>query len=492
MTTAPLPSSPSALDSEACARAVGSRDPRFDGLFFVAITTTGIYCRPVCPSRAANNHHRRFFSTAAAAEAAGFRPCLRCRPELAPGQAVIDAVPRLAQVAVHRIAAGALNGRGVPDLARDLGVSARHLRRALEREVGASPVELAQTHRLLLAKRLLADTTLPVTRIAFASGFQSLRRFNTVFRDRYQLSPSAIRRHIREADGAPGDRNGQAVEAAPVRLTLAYRAPLAWDVLLDQLRLDALPGVESVTGHRYTRAIRVRACTGVITVEPVPGQPSLRVTLSATLLPVLMEVLARLRQVFDLDAEPDVVDECLARTDLAPLVARHRGLRIPGVLDGFDATLRLLLAGSGAVDRVIRELGEPVATADPTLDRLSPGAPQIADAGVPRLEALGLSRRRSETLTALARAVADGALRLEPGREVGPTRDALLEMPGVGEPLAAAILLRALHWPDAFAAGDRVLQRAAGAGSPRELLARAERWRPWRGYAAMHLRLAAS
>lgn len=489
MTTAPMPSSPSALDAEVCARAVGSRDPRFDGLFFVAITTTGIYCRPVCPSRMANNQHRRFFSTAAAAEAAGFRPCLRCRPELAPGQAVIDAVPRLAQVAVHRIAAGALNGRGVPDLARDLGVSARHLRRALEREVGASPVELAQTHRLLLAKRLLADTTLPVTRIAYASGFQSLRRFNTVFRDRYSLSPTAIRRRIRETDGAPDPGTG---EAAPVRLTLAYRAPLAWDVLLDLLRLDALPGVESVAGRRYARAVRLGGCTGVITVEPVPGQPSLRVTLSASLLPVLMEVLARLRQVFDLDAEPDVVDECLAQTDLAPLVARHRGLRIPGVLDGFDAALRLLLAGSGAGGRVVRELGEPVDTGELGLDRLPPDACRIADAGASRLESLGLSRRRSDTLTVLARAVADGALRLEPGREVGPTRDALLDLPGVGEPLAAAILLRALHWPDAFAAGDRALQRAAGAGSPRELLARAERWRPWRGYAALHLRLAAS
>ena len=485
---------PPPLDPEVCSRAVGARDPRFDGLFFVAIVTTGVYCRPVCPSRTASDHNRRFFSTAAAAELAGFRPCLRCRPELAPGLAVIDAVPRLAQVAVRRIAAGALNGRGVPDLARDLGVSARHLRRALEREVGVSPVELAQTHRLLLAKHLLADTTLPVTRIAYASGFQSLRRFNTVFRQRYRLSPTAIRRRIRSTEGMVDPPAGGGIAAASVSLTLAYREPMAWDVLLDVLRNDALPGVESVSEGRYSRAVRVGNCTGVVAVEPVPGRAQLRVTLSPSLLPVLMEVLARLRQVFDLDAEPEVVDGCLARTDLAPLVARHRGIRLPGAVDGFDAVLRLMLdgSGSGALRRVVEDLGEPINSGVPALDRVAPSADRVADAGGARLEALGMSRRRAETLSALARAVADGVLRLEPGREVAPTREALRSIAGVGEPLAAAILLRALHWPDAFSEGDPVLQRAAGAGGPRELLARAERWRPWRGYAAQHLRLAAS
>jgi len=170
------------LDAEICTRALGARDARFDGLFFVGITSTGIYCRPVCPARVSYPERRRFFESPAAAESAGFRPCLRCRPELAPGRALVDAVPRLAHVAAHRIAAGALNDRSVRQFARDLGVSERHLRRALEREVGVTPLELAQTHRLLLAKRLLVDTLLPVTRVAYASGFQSLRRFNSVFR----------------------------------------------------------------------------------------------------------------------------------------------------------------------------------------------------------------------------------------------------------------------------------------------------------------------
>jgi AraC family transcriptional regulator of adaptative response / DNA-3-methyladenine glycosylase II len=476
----PISSSPS-LDPAVCARAVGARDPRFDGLFFVGIITTGIYCRPVCPSRAASQRNRRFFASAAAAELAGYRPCLRCRPELAPGQAVIDSVPRLAQVAVRRIAAGALNGRGVPELARDLGVSARHLRRALEREVGASPVELAQTHRLLLAKQLLADTALPVTRVAYAAGFQSLRRFNTVFRERYRMSPTTIRRRIRTTQDAPEPVDDDGFGASAVRLVLAYRAPLAWDVLLDQLRQDALPAVESVAGMRYTRTVRVGKHTGLVVVEPLPDRPQVQVILSASLLPVLMEILARLRQVFDLDAEPDVVDDWLARTDLAPLVARHRGLRIPGALDGFDAALRLVLEGTGAGGRVAQDLGEPIASGDESLNRLAPSADRVADAGAPRLVALGLSPQRAATLAALARAVAEGTLRLEPGREVALIRDALLAIPGVQEPLAAGILLRALHWPDAFPM----------AGS-RELLARAEQWRPWRGYAALHLRLAAS
>lgn len=479
----PMPSAPT-LDPAVCARAIGARDARFDGLFYVAIVTTGIYCRPVCPSRAASQRNRRFFASAAAAELAGFRPCLRCRPELAPGQAVIDSVPRLAQVAVRRIAAGALNGRGVPDLARDLGVSARHLRRALEREVGASPVELAQTHRLLLAKQLLADTALPVTRVAYAAGFQSLRRFNTVFRERYRMSPTTIRRRIRTTQGAPeptGTSDHDIFGASAVRLVLAYRAPLAWDVLLDQLRQDALPGVETIAGMRYTRAVRVGTHTGLVAVEPMSDRPQVQVTLTATLLPVLMEVLARLRQVFDLDAEPEVVDDYLSRTDLAPLVARHRGVRIPGALDGFDAALHLVLEGSGAGARVTQDLGEPITSGDETLNRLAPSADRVAGAGAPRLVALGLSPKRAETLAALARAVADGVLKLEPGREVAPTREALLAIPGVQEPLAAGILLRALHWPDAFP--------IAG---PRELLARAEQWRPWRGYAALHLRLAAS
>src|SRR5918999_5506880 len=222
------------LQADICQRAVHARDVRFDGIFFVGITTTRVYCRPVCPARVSYPERRRFFDSAASAERAGYRPCLRCRPELAPGRALMDAVPRLARLAAQRIGAGALNGNSVADLARELGVSERHLRRALERELGVSPAELAQTHRLLLAKRLLAETSLPVTRVAFASGFQSLRRFNSVFRERYRLSPSALRR------ATPSSGGGSTAPAGDfVTLTLAYRPPLDWPLLVRRLAGEA-------------------------------------------------------------------------------------------------------------------------------------------------------------------------------------------------------------------------------------------------------------
>jgi len=482
---------PAELHADICARALGAHDARFDGLFFVGITTTGIYCRPVCPSREALADHRRFFDSAASAERAGYRPCLRCRPELAPGLAVIDAVPRLARVAAHRIGAGALNGHGVADLARELGVSERHLRRALERELGVSPVELAQTHRLLLAKRLLADTSLPVTRIAYASGFQSLRRFNSVFRERYRISPSALRRTPRSSDmvrdisAHRGRGPGPATDL--VRLTLAYRPPFAWNVLTTLLRRDALPAVEVVHGGRYGRTVHLDGRSGVVFAEDAAEKSHLNVEVSPSLLPVLMPLLARLRQIFDLDAEPTVIDAHLERGGLGMLVAQRRGVRVPGALDGFEVTLHALLTDSDLARRVVWALGDRLDTGIPALSRLAPSAERVADAGASRLMALGVSRRRADVIASVARAIAGGALRLEPNSDVSATRRALMEIAGVGDRLATTIVTRALHWPDAFPIADRVLQHAAGASSPRALRARAEQWRPWRAYAALHL-----
>jgi len=298
---------------EAYQLAVDARDQRFDGVFFVGITTTRIYCRPCCPSRLAYDRHRRFFDSAAAAERAGFRPCMRCRPELAPGRGAtaLAAVSRLAQVAAQRIAAGALNGRSVADLASELGVSERHLRRALEREVRVSPLALAQTHRLLLAKRLIVDTDLPMTRVAYASGFQSLRRFNTVFRAQYRMPPSALRR----------GRKLTAREDGSLRLTLAYRPPFAWESLAGALPREA---TISISGH-----------SGVVAVEHARADAHLVVEISESLLPVLMPLIAGLRRVFDLDAEPAVIDAHLSAGGLGHLVARWPGVRVPGVLDGF-------------------------------------------------------------------------------------------------------------------------------------------------------------
>jgi AraC family transcriptional regulator of adaptative response / DNA-3-methyladenine glycosylase II len=315
--------------------AADARDRRFDGVFFVGITTTHVYCRPGCPSRTAYHRHRRFFDSPAAAERAGFRPCLRCRPELAPGKggpvSPLDAVSQLACLAAQRIAAGALNGRNVADLARDLGVSERHLRRALEREASVSPLELAQTHRLLLAKRLIVDTDLPMTRVAYASGFQSLRRFNAVFRRQYRMAPSALRR---------GRRMPAWVEGS-LKLTLSYRRPLAWDALMSPFPREA---TVSIDGHRGVVAVENRAAAGHIVVE-----------IAESLLPVLMPLIAGLRHVFDLDAEPAVIDAHLSAGGLGRLVARWPGIRVPGKLEGlegglpdaFDATDRRLQCAAG-------------------------------------------------------------------------------------------------------------------------------------------------
>ncbi len=437
---------------EAYQLAVDARDRRFDGVFFVGITTTRVYCRPICPSRLAYDRHRRFFDSAAAAERAGFRPCLRCRPELAPGAArvALGAVSHLAQAATQRIAAGALNDRSVADLAGELGVSERHLRRALEREIGVSPLGLAQTHRLLLAKRLLVDTDLSVTRVAYASGFQSLRRFNASFREQYGMPPSALRRKAIEP----------ARSSAPLRLTLAYRPPLAWRALLDSLCAVATPGVEVFHGARYGRTVRVEGHTGVIFAEDVPGSHHIAMEIAPSLLPVLMPLIAGLRRLFDLDAEPAVVDAHLANEGLAAEVAENPGVRLPGAIDGLEVAIQILLRGQGG-------LGDPIDTGVPGLTHLPPRAKQVTGTRVPK--------RCAETVAKLARAVASGELRLEPGSDVAATRRALLDLGGIGERLATLIVMRALYWPDAFHTQDR------------GLLARAEAWRPWRAYAALHL-----
>ena len=479
------------LDADICTRALGARDPRFDGLFFVGITSTHIYCRPVCPARVSYPDHRRFFDSAAAAEGAGFRPCLRCRPELAPGRSIIDAVPRLANVAAHRIAAGALNGRSVRQLAHDMGVSERHLRRALEREVGVSPLELAQTHRLLLAKRLLADTSLSITRVAYASGFQSLRRFNAVFRERYRMSPTVLRRGTRSLDDERPPRASRAeaaAEDAPLTLTLAYREPLAWETLLDTLRAHALPGVESITDITYSRTVRLDGHTGVVTVNRGDARrrrtaSSLTVRLSASLLPVLMPLLARLRRLFDLDAEPTVIDTQLMQGGLEELVLARPGTRLPGAFDGFEAALALLVDDPR---QIVEAYGEAFDTGDDTLTLFAPTPRAIAGATVDDLVRLGADASRAHALVALAKRVVTGTVHLEPGSDVDETYGQLKEA-GINDALATTILARALQWPDAFPTSDESLQRAAGASSQAELEKQAESWRPWRAYAALHL-----
>ena len=451
------------LDAAACTRALRARDARFDGVFFVGITSTGIYCRPVCPAKVSYPEHRRFYESAAAAEVAGYRPCLRCRPELAPGKAPVDAVPRLAANAARRIEAGALNGSSVGTLALELGVSERHLRRALERAFGVSPLELAQTQRLLLAKRLLADTTLSVTRIAFASGFQSLRRFNALFKERYRLSPRELRRP--DPERAPIDDG--------IRLSLSYRTPFDWEAILDTLRREAIAGVEVVAGNRYGRTVALDGKTGIVAVEDVPARKHLAVEVAPSLLPVLMPLLARLRQLFDLDAEPATIDAHLAAGGLGASVRRHPGLRLLGSLDGFEVVLRTL-AGDPA-GRVVRAFGESMEGME-GLTHLTPTPRRIAKAGLEGVMGCGVGKQKGELLVRLAEEIVAGRISLERGGDPQRVWQALRQLPGMDEELVVLVVTRALGWPDAFPSSD-----------PR--VARAEQWRPWRAYGMLHLDL---
>ena len=469
------------LDPHSCYTALTARDGRFDGLFFVGVTTTGIYCRPICPARTPRRERCRFFRLAAEAERDGFRACFRCRPELAPGHASVDAVSRTARAALARIDAGALNEGGVPDLARELDTSERQLRRALRRELGVSPGELAQTRRLLVAKQLLAETALPVTEVAFAAGFQSLRRFNSAFRARYGSSPSAVRR-------------GAASEGDSVTVRLGFREPLAWVDLLAFLAPRVTPGVEEIdeiAGNVYRRTVRLGDRKGWISVGP-PAAATLPVSVSPSLLRVLVPLLARLRAFFDLDAEPALVAAHLQKDPfLAARVAAHPGLRVPGGFDGFELTVRVILGQQVSVrgattltSRLGQALGEPLVTPFPALVRLAPTSAALAAAGEAALARLGIMPARARSLVALARAVEDG-LRLEPGADPDVARERLLAVPGIGPWTAEVVLMRALRFPDAFPHADLGIRRVLG--DAKDAVTTAEPWRPWRAYAAQLL-----
>jgi AraC family transcriptional regulator of adaptative response / DNA-3-methyladenine glycosylase II len=473
------------LDDDSCYRALRAHDARFDGLFFVGVKTTGIYCRPVCTVRAAHRKNCRFFASAVLAEQAGFRPCLRCRPELAPGHAPVDSTRTLARAAAARIEAGELgNGGSLEDLAAGLDVSSRQLRRAFAKELGVSPVELAQTNRLLLAKRLIAETQLPLTQVAFAAGFESVRRFNALFRSHYRLTPSTLRRS-----------STKPVASDCLRLLLAYRPPMDWNALLGFLAARAIPGVEQVTDDTYSRTVGIGERRGWLSVSAVANRHLLAVDLSTALAPSLPAILSRLRNLFDLDARPDVIAGHLAQEPLlATGVATRPGLRVPGAFDSFELAMRAILGQQVTVrgattlaGRFAERFGEAIDTPLPALNRITPKAQAIAAARSSTLCGIGLPAARAESLRNLARVIARGEVDLEPGVDPTMLIRRLMDLPGIGPWTAEYIAMRALHWPDAFPAGDLGLMKATGMKSAKLLERAAERWRPWRAYAAMHL-----
>jgi AraC family transcriptional regulator of adaptative response / DNA-3-methyladenine glycosylase II len=471
------------LDERQYYEVVKARDARFDGVFFVGVSTTGVYCRPVCTVRTPGRDRCSYFESPARAEAAGFRPCLRCRPELAPGTAKVDASLRLANAAVARIEAGALNDGSVEGLAAELGVSSRQLHRVVEAAYGVSPLALAQTRRLLLAKQLLTDTPLKVVEVAFASGWSSVRQFNRQFSQAYRLNPLALRK--RRVDARP---EGQ------VLLKLGFRPPLAWSALIRFLVGRAGSRTERVEGERYFRTVRLGKQRGFIAAEPLADN-LLGVEISPSLLPVLPELRARLRRLFDLEANPAVIDAFLRRhRSLSPLLRRTLGLRVPGALHGFELALRAVLgqqitvkAATTIYGRFVDTFGGRIETPLPGLDGIAPDASDVANATLQQLIDRGLTSKRAQSVRALAQAVADGAVRLESDADFTTTRAALVELPGIGPWTAEYIAMRALGDPDAFPHSDLGLLRALGVDKPAQLLAHAEGWRPWRAYAALHL-----
>ena len=480
------------LDHDACYRAVCLRDARFDGRFFTAVKTTGIYCRPVCPARTPRSENVIFYPTAAAAQEAGFRPCLRCRPETAPDLGAWRGSSNTVSRALALIESGALDEADVDALAFRLGIGERQLRRLFRRHLGASPVAVAQTRRVLLAKQLIHETKLPMTEVAYAAGFGSIRRFNETFLALYGQPPGGLRRSA-----------GEEISAGPqgeVSLLLRYQPPYDWPAMLEFLRRRAIAGVERVTAEDYARTIRLDGAQGIVSVRP-EGEGALRATIRFPKLSSLPAIIARLRRVFDLAADPLAIAAHLARDPwLAPLVAARPGLRVPGAWDGFELAVRAVLGQQITVSAAIRlagrlvaAYGEPVAAPDGDLTHTFPRPEVLAAAD---LAPLGMPRSRAAALAALAAAVIADPDLLGTSRGLDDVVHRLRAIRGVGEWTAQYIALRQLREPDAFPAADIGLMRALARDDGRppahdEILARAEKWRPWRAYAAQHLWAAA-
>lgn len=478
------------MDHDACYRAVETRDPRFDGKIFGGVKTTGIYCRPVCPARTPKRENMLFFPTAAAAQEAGFRPCLRCRPETSPDLGAWRGTSNTVSRALGLIEAGAMDDGDVEALAGRLGVGERQLRRLFRQHLGASPVAVAQTRRVLLAKQLIHETPLPMAEVALAAGFGSVRRFNETFQQLYDRPPSALRR--------AGAAEAPVGEGGAVTLKLRYRPPYDWEGIIAFLAVRAVPGVETVAARRYARTLQIGEDRGVVAVEPGDGD-FLTATLRFQKLSTLPAVIARVRRVFDLTADPETIAAHLGEDPfLAPLVAARPGLRAAGGWDGFELAVRAILgqqitvaAARGLAARMTAAFGEslPTELSAEGLSRLFPTPERLAAADI---ASLGMPQSRAKALAGLAEAAVRDPHLFAPRASLEEAVARLRDLPGVGEWTAQYIAMRALREPDAFPHADIGLMRGIASEfgrrpTPAELLARAEPWRPWRAYAALHL-----
>jgi AraC family transcriptional regulator of adaptative response / DNA-3-methyladenine glycosylase II len=479
------------LDDTACYRAVVTRDRRFDGRLFIGVKTTGVYCRPVCPARTPKRDNVVFFATAAAAQEAGFRPCLRCRPETSPDLGAWRGTSNTVSRALTLIESGALDESRIDALAERLGVGARQLRRLFREHLGASPIAVAQTRRVLLAKQLLHDTQLPMAEVALAAGFGSVRRFNETFHALYGRPPRQLRRSRLPEKSARG--------AGELTLKLPFHPPYDWDAMRDFLAARAIPGVESVGERSYARTVHLDGTSGAIFVEPGDGT-YMNVTVRFPRLASLPAIIARVRRVLDLAADPATIGAHLADDEvLAPLIAARPGLRVPGAWDGFELAVRAILgqqitvsAARTLAGRLVAQLGTPLADERANaagLTHLFPDAARLANAGASTFS--GMPRSRGMALQSLAQACIKDPLLFSVRRDLDTAVSTLCSLKGIGTWTAQYIAMRQLREPDAFPVGDiallRAFERVTGTRSPRALLERAARWRPWRAYAAMHL-----
>ena len=481
-------------EQDNCYLALKARDARFDGRFFTGVTSTGIYCRPICSVKTPRRENCRFFQHPATAENAGFRPCRRCRPELAPSSlvwSIQDASTILAQQAARLLDAPQDWGETDPSvqaLAAKMGVSDRHVRRIFEAHLGVSPMQYLQTRRLLTAKQLLTDTDLPITQVALSSGFASVRRFNAAFVAHYRLNPTQLRKVGAEHD--PG-------QGSVVRL--GYRPPYDLQALGRFLQQRSIRSVEHVDDSgetpRVLRTLRLQTAgktqAGWLAVQFDAARNQLLLRVSDSLREVLPLVIRRVRQVFDLDADPQAINAVLHAS--FPL---GDGLRVPGAFDGFELAVRAVLgqqitvaAARTLAQRLVDKYGTPITTPHAALTHLFPDAATLAEATADDLGSLGIVKQRQRAISALAHAVAHGALQLHANADVAATLAALQELPGIGDWTAQYIAMRALRWPDAFPSGDIALHNALGVREhkhpAREALARSSAWQPWRSYAVV-------
>jgi len=478
-------------DSKSLYKALIARDSRFDGLFFVGVTSTGIYCRPVCPVKPPKEGNCRFYNNAQEAEQAGFRPCLRCRPELAPGNAPMDGSQRIAHLVVQRIEEGVSDEKSALEaIAGEFELSSRQIRRIIQKELGVPPIQLILTRRLLLAKQLLTETKLPVTEIAFASGFSSLRRFNDAFTTRYGMPPTRLRKKAVE-DASIANGTGTST------LQLSYRPPYDWPGILAFLKARELKGVEWVTEDFYARTVRLGNSKGWIKLTQSKNKHALMLEFTHSLAPVLPALLNRVRDLFDLNARPEIISKHLAKDKvLGPLVKATPGMRVPGTFNGFELGLRAILgqqvtvkSGTTLAGRLAALFGEPVVTPLPELTRLTPAPARVAKASVDTLAKLGIVSARCKSILGLAQAQVSGKLSLDSGDHHSPetTIERLAELPGIGQWTANYIAMRALRWPDAFPKEDIAVRNNLGGVTAKQAEEMSQAWRPWRSYAVLHI-----